>query len=72
MLLNMFECTTGLYKALVGAEGTNTLVYGGDMGAESLEHFSWDGDALVCPFLALYYCIEGTEELHIDRFVELP
>jgi hypothetical protein len=72
MLLDMFKCTTGLSESLIGAESTNTLVDDGVTGAESPEHFSRNRDPLIRPFLALYYCIEGIEKLHVDRFVKPP
>ena len=72
MLLDMFECTTGLSESLIGAEGTDALIYEGVPGAESPEHSSRNGEALIYPLLAPNYRIKGIEELHVDRFVELP
>ena len=68
----MFKCTTGLSESLIGAEGTNALVYEGVPGAESPEHLSWNGEVLLYPLLALNYCIKCIEKPHVDCFVELP
>ena len=72
VFLDMLECTTGLRESLVGAEGTNALVYEGVARAEGPEHFSRYRAVLLLPLIAVYYCIEGIEEPHVDRFVELP
>ena len=72
MLLDMFECTTGLSESLIGAEGTNDLVYVGVPGAESPEHFSRNRGVLLYPPRAPNYYIKSIEEPHVDRFVELP
>jgi hypothetical protein len=68
----MLECTTGLSESLVGAEGADALVHGGVPRAEGPEHFSGNGPVLVPPLLAVYDCVEGIEEPHVDRIVELP
>ena len=68
----MFDCTTRLSESLIWAKGTNSLVCEGVPGAESPEHFSRNREILLYPLWALNYYIKGIEELHVDRFVELP